>query len=66
MTLNNEPVKNDKISEQFAEFFEKKVGDIVCNTVVNPMVYNGRQKIQAESSMFMSRGPILDCIDGRN
>ena len=62
----NEPVKSDEISERFAEFFEKKVGDIVSKTVVNPRVYNGHQKIHAESSMFMSRGPILDCIDGRN
>ena len=39
MTLNNEPVKYDQLSEGFAEFFEKKVGDIVRETVVIPRVY---------------------------
>ena len=64
MTLNNEPVKYDQLSEGFAEFFEKKVGDIVKETVVNPRVYNGGQKIYAESSAFMTRDNILECMNG--
>ena len=58
MTLNNEPIKTDQISERFAEFFVNKVGDIVRETVVNPRVYNGTRKIHAESSMFMTRNMI--------
>ena len=64
MTLDSEPVKCDQISERFAEFFEKKVGDIVKETVVNPRVFNGGQKIYAESSAFMTRDNILECMNG--
>ena len=64
MTLNNVPIKTDQISEQFAEFFVNKVGHIVRETVVNPRVYNGIRKIHAESSMFMTRNMILECVDG--
>ena len=64
MTLNNEPIKTDHMAERFAEFFVNKVGDIVRDTVVSPRVYNGTQKIHADSSMFMTRDMILECVDG--
>ena len=43
------------IAENFAEFFDKKVSDIVNATVINPRVYNGSQKIHANNEMFMRR-----------
>ena len=38
MTLNNVNISGDNITENFAEFFDKKVSDIVNATVINPRV----------------------------
>ena len=46
MTLGGLEVPSNEISDGFANFFEKKVNDIVKNTKVNDEVYNGTQKIQ--------------------
>ena len=40
MLLNDQPVNCGDIAECFAEFFDKKVGDIVNSVVVNPRVYS--------------------------
>ena len=61
MSCRNIPVVN--VSESFAEFFDKKVTDIVNQTLVNPSVYNGRWKINANADMFMTRNNIIDCIN---
>ena len=42
MCQNNIPVRN--ISESFAEFFDKKVSNIVNQTVISANVCSGRQK----------------------
>ena len=60
MLLNDQPVNCGDIAECFAEFFDKKVGNIVNSVVVNPRVYNGKRKIHAENSMFMTRNSILE------
>ena len=52
------------IAEVFAGFFDKKVVGIVESTMVDPGVYNGRQKIFAEDAMFMTGERILECIKG--
>ena len=46
------------ISESFAEFFEKKVNNIVNQTLVNPNVYNGNKRIHASNEMFMTKSNI--------
>ena len=51
------------ISESFAEFFEKKVNNIVNQTLVNPNVYNGNKRIHARNEMFMTKSNIIDCIN---
>ena len=66
MSLNNIPVSSDEISDRFAEFFEKKVLDIVSSTKVNQNVHNGSRKIYATDSMFMTRVNIKACIKGWN
>ena len=62
MSLNNIPVSSDEISDRFAEFFERKVLDIVSSTKVNQNVHNGSRKIYATYSMFMTRVNIKACI----
>ena len=57
---NNVPVVN--ISESFAEFFDKKVSNIVNQMVISDNVYSGRRKIHAEVEMFMTEFNINDCI----
>ena len=52
MCQHNVPVVN--ISESFAEFFDKKVSNIVNQTVISDNVYSGRRKIHAEVEMFMT------------
>ena len=51
------------IAENFAEFFDKKVSDIVNATVINPRVYNGSQKIHANNEMFLTSLKITECIE---
>ena len=53
MSLNNIPVSSLVLSDRFAEFFERKVLDIVSSTKVNQNVHNGSRKIYATDSMFM-------------
>ena len=62
MTLNGNQVASDKMSDTFAEFFDKKVVCIVESTRVEPGVYNGRRKIHAEDWMFMTGNGIFECI----
>ena len=57
MCQNNVPVVN--ISESFAEFFDKKVSNIVNQTVISDNVYSGRRKIHAEVEMFMTEFNII-------
>ena len=51
MCQNNVPVVN--ISESFAEFFDKKVSNIVNQTVISDNVYSGRRKIHAEVEILI-------------
>ena len=62
MTVNNLAVSGINIAERFAEFFDKKVKDIVSTTVVNPNVYNSQGKMLAIPAMFMTGVKILECI----
>ena len=64
MTLNSVDVSGQNIAECFASFFDGKVGNIVRETVINPMVYNGHRKMLADNAMFMTSDKILECIDG--
>ena len=60
MTLGGVEISGQDISHGFANFFDKKVNDIVISTKVNNNVYNGAQKIQAQSDMFMTREKIKE------
>ena len=64
MTFNDQNVTGAEISECFGEFFSSKVGNIVRETNVKTGVYNGRRKMFAEHSMFMSREEIIECVLG--
>ena len=54
MFVNGVEVSGHEISNAFADFFEKKVNDIVSNTRVDNSVYNGANKLNAQCEMFIS------------
>ena len=58
MTLGGLVVPSHELSNGFANFFVKKVNDIVKSTKVDENVYNGIQKIKAQCDMFMTRDSI--------
>ena len=62
MKINNVTVTGQDVAEQFASFFENKVTRIVSETVINQNVYNGTNKMAAESAMFMTDNKISECI----
>ena len=62
MNYNGNQITNAKISECFAEFFDKKVLGIVESIKVDQGVYNERRKIHAEGWMFMTSERIKECI----
>ena len=62
MNFNGNLITGDKISECFAEFFDKKVRGIVESIKVEPGVHNGRRKIHAEDWMFMDSERIKECV----
>ena len=62
MTLDGNEVSGHDISNCFANFFEKKVGDIVGSTKVDENVYNGKKRIEAQCEMFMTGLSISECV----
>ena len=62
MTLDGNEVSGHDISNCFANFFEKKVGDIVGSTKVDENVYNGKKRIEAQCEMFMTGLNISECV----
>ena len=62
MNINGIPIASDNVAERFANFFEEKVTRIVNETIVNQSVYNGRSKMVADPSMFMTRNKVSKCI----
>ena len=62
MKINNTVIPSHNVADSFAIFFEKKVAKIVGETVVNQNVYNGRRKLMADSSMFMTSLKITECV----
>ena len=62
MTLRGLPVGEHERSDCFASFFEEKVKGITDNTIVDPLVYNGKTKLEADSRMFMSANEVRKCF----
>ena len=62
MSVNGCEISGHKVSNAFANFFEKKVNDIVGNTRVDDNVYNGAIKLNAQCEMFMTKINIKESI----
>ena len=53
---------NKNYANAFANFFNIKVNSIVNQTQIDPGVYNGHKKVNAENSNFMTRNEIFECL----
>ena len=62
MTFGDFIVREHERSDYFASFFEEKVKIITEQVKVEQDVYNGRQKINAISQMFMGPKEVIECI----
>ena len=54
MTLQGKQINEHERSDCFASFFEAKVKDIMDNMIIDPLVYNGVRKMEADSLAFMT------------
>ena len=62
MTIGNVVVSGDERCNHFADYFESKVKSITDDTVVDPGVFNGDRKLEADDFMFMTRSDVEKCI----
>ena len=62
MYFNEKRIREGEIADSFATYFEEKVGKIVKNATIDHGVYNGRRKMVAADSNFMSQDDILVCV----
>ena len=65
MTQGNEKFTTDKeLAQGFAEFFKKKVEDIVKETEIDQNIYNGKRKINAPNDNFFTKEKVLKTMQG--
>ena len=62
MFKNNNEVDYDSLPDEFAEFFDSKVKNIVNSVTVNSEVYNGQKLVNSGVSMFMDTKAIISVV----
>ena len=62
MFKNNNEVNYDSLPDEFAEFFDSKVKNIVNSVTVNSEVYNGQKLVNSGDSMFMDTDAIISVV----
>ena len=45
---------DESLAQVFADFFKKKVDDVVAETEISPFVFNGSKKVDATSENFFT------------
>ena len=55
-------VPDHDLPDTFARFFDKKVKDILTSVSIDEEVYNGKELINANSTMFMDSQSIKECV----
>ena len=52
-----------KVDQNFADFFENKISNLLANVVIDPGVYNGTRKLQlSQNTNFMTSTNIRKAI----
>jgi hypothetical protein len=59
---NNQKLNKIEHATAFANFFSNKVNSIINQTVIEPNVYNGKKKVNAENKFFMTSTDIKECL----
>ena len=59
MYLDGIQIQNNELPDAFASFFEDKINKILNETVIDPEVYNGKTKLNAQSQNFMTESDVL-------
>ena len=59
---NGVKIPEGEIPDTVASFFDNKVKRLVQDSMIDPLIYNGRLKIQSEDCFFMGRSEILECV----
>ena len=59
MYRNGIQIQKNDLPDAFASFFEDKINTILNETVIDPEVYNGKTKLNAQSENFMTEPDIL-------
>ena len=62
MCSNAIKIPTEKLPDLFANLFFQKVNDIVSNAVIDSTIYNGKKKINGNSTMFMNKEAIVECL----
>ena len=63
MYREGEEIIEEKIAENFANFFENKISKLLANVVIDPGVYNGTRKLQmSQNANFMTSSNIRKAI----
>ena len=62
MFLNDTPVQNKLLPDEFATFFDAKIKSIVSEVSIDSNVYNGKRIVNAEDKMFMTSEDVRECI----
>ena len=55
-------IPDGEVANCFAAFFKEKVDKIVKTAIIDPNVYNGKTKLAAADSDFMSENDIIECV----
>ena len=59
---NGIELPKDKIADAFGDFFVHKVKTIIENTIIDPLVHNGHQKIQTHTEFPLNESDIMECV----
>jgi hypothetical protein len=62
MFLQNEKINAEQVPDQFANYFDVKIQNILENVSIDDEVYNGIKKIEVNNNHFMDRVAVKACI----
>ena len=62
MFLQNEKIHAEQVPDQFANYFDVKIRNILENVSIDDEVYNGTKKIEVNNNHFMDRVAVKACI----
>ena len=62
MFHNGIEINKSELSEQFANYFDKKIRNVKDQATIDDSVYNGTRKAWVENEFFMGESQVLECV----